>query len=208
MHFSIVRLNEWLFPFASVILLASTAAFIFSRSHRNALLNRLRIARRRTSGASTPPRSFSPKLQSVSTPDKKEPFPSALSSPDFLNTFPPSRREALLELPEKDIPIGTEPSLGTLRDDALPTTYSCNVENEAAKYTATGFSVQQIKALGDFPAYDILSGVPLPQPYQNFDLTRAISRPYRPFRWAYHQTMGKTQSRLTILRFVLMRTKL
>jgi hypothetical protein len=45
--------------------------------------------------------------------------------------------------------------------------------------------------MGDFPAYDILSGIPLPEPYVNFDPAKAVPRPYRPFRWAYHQTMCK-----------------
>ena len=29
----------------------------------------------------------------------------------------------------------------------------------------------------------------MPQPYHGFDIDKARSRPYRPFRWAYHQTM-------------------
>jgi hypothetical protein len=45
--------------------------------------------------------------------------------------------------------------------------------------------------MGDFPAYDILSGVPLPKPYTHFEPAKALPRPYRPFRWAYHQTMCK-----------------
>ena len=57
------------------------------------------------------------------------------------------------------------------------------------RYTPTGFSVQEIRDLGDFPDYAKLSGLPNPQPYDEFDIDKALPRPYRPFRWAYHQTM-------------------
>ncbi|OTB00925.1 hypothetical protein M426DRAFT_323914 [Hypoxylon sp. CI-4A] len=62
-----------------------------------------------------------------------------------------------------------------------------------SKYSYTGFSVQEIKALGDFPDYSTISDVPMPQPYPEFDIDRAKPRPYRPFRWAYHQTMSLTK---------------
>lgn len=60
-----------------------------------------------------------------------------------------------------------------------------------SKYCYSGFSVRELKALGDFPDYSALSEVPMPQPYLEFDINRAKPRPYRPFRWAYHQTMCK-----------------
>lgn len=62
-----------------------------------------------------------------------------------------------------------------------------------SKYSYAGFSIQEIKALGDFPDYATLSGVPLPDAYEQFDIDRAKPRPYRPFRWAYHQTMSLTK---------------
>lgn len=37
--------------------------------------------------------------------------------------------------------------------------------------------------------YFKLSGVPPPTPLPDFDVDKAKARPYRPFRWAYHQTM-------------------
>ncbi|KAG6876507.1 hypothetical protein C0992_012682 [Termitomyces sp. T32_za158] len=40
------------------------------------------------------------------------------------------------------------------------------------------------------PDYAKLSGVPLPQPLMDFDVKIAKARPYRPFRWNYHQTMS------------------
>ena len=55
---------------------------------------------------------------------------------------------------------------------------------------------EEIEALGDFPDYAALSGVRLPKPYPEFDIKTAKPRPYRPFRWAYHQTMCKFQNTL------------
>ncbi|KAI0035214.1 hypothetical protein K488DRAFT_76776 [Vararia minispora EC-137] len=43
------------------------------------------------------------------------------------------------------------------------------------------------RRLPDFPA---LTGVPLPNPLPDFDITKARPRPYRPFRWVYHQHMS------------------
>ncbi|KAK6533687.1 hypothetical protein TWF694_002619 [Orbilia ellipsospora] len=48
----------------------------------------------------------------------------------------------------------------------------------------------EIATLGRFPDYSTLSGVPPPKPYPNFNIATAKPRPYRPFRWAYHQTMS------------------
>jgi hypothetical protein len=62
-------------------------------------------------------------------------------------------------------------------------------DSEASTYTPTGISVGEVKVLGDFPDYATLSGVPLPEPYEGFQLEKAVARPYRPFRWSYHQTM-------------------
>jgi hypothetical protein len=121
------------------------------------------------------------------------------SNPDYTAIFPPSRRCVLPELAKtasslnQKILVGKEPSLDFLLNDPLPTTRSYDLENEEPKYTPTGFSTEEIKAMGDFPAYDILSGVPLPEPYVNFDPAKALPRPYRPLRWAYHQTMCKSK---------------
>ena len=60
-----------------------------------------------------------------------------------------------------------------------------------SKFVYSGFSVREVKALGDFPDYAAISEVPLPQAYEGFDIDRARPRPYRPLRWAYHQTMCK-----------------
>ena len=56
-------------------------------------------------------------------------------------------------------------------------------------YTIMGLSMEEVEALGDFPNYSALSDVPMPQPYKEFEIEKAIARPYRPFRWEYFQTM-------------------
>ena len=65
-------------------------------------------------------------------------------------------------------------------------------KSDPSTYTPMGISIGEVNALGDFPDYSKLSGVPLPEPYKEFKLDTAIPRPYRPFRWAYHQTMCMT----------------
>lgn len=187
MKFSSILPDQWVLGLGLVFLLSAITALTFNKCQRDAVLERLHFHRRRASGASTPPRSFSP--------DKKSPVDTPC--PDYADAFPPSRRCVLPELAESDsasnqkILIGTEPSLDFLRNDPLPSTRSYDLQNDAPKYTPTGFSTEEIKAMGDFPAYDILSGIPLPEPYVNFDPAKAVPRPYRPFRWAYHQTMCK-----------------
>ncbi|KAJ4501823.1 hypothetical protein C8R41DRAFT_17267 [Lentinula lateritia] len=51
------------------------------------------------------------------------------------------------------------------------------------------------KVLGTFRRrqsidYFKLSGVPPPKPLLDFNVDKAQARPYRPFRWSYHQTMS------------------
>lgn len=188
------ELDPRLIAFATVVALSSLVVLVFSKAHRNAVLEKLQIRRRRSSGASTPPRSFSFSNKSPEATGTKE-----APTLDFVNTFPPSRQSALLEL---DIASSSEKEQYVQRD-SLPTSNPYTLGDDPLKRTPTGFSAVEIKALGDFPAYDVLSGVPLPKPYQNFDPERALPRPYRPFRWAYHQTMCKAHSH-QFLRLVLM----
>ena len=160
----------------------------FSQKQREVIFTRLRLRGRRSSAANTPPRSLSP--------EKKVPNNSAPKPTEYVETFPPSQREALAKVAES-LPEKQRESLGDLGFDEQTMVQSlmkfdddyrkCN----DSKYTVTGISVKEIKALGDFPDYAELSGVPLPDPYTEFDLAKAIPRPYRPFRWAYHQTMCK-----------------
>ncbi|KAK6336150.1 hypothetical protein TWF696_001716 [Orbilia brochopaga] len=59
-----------------------------------------------------------------------------------------------------------------------------------AQTTLKTYTPAEIAALGRFPDYAALTGVPLPDPYLSFNIATARPRPYRPFRWAYHQTMS------------------
>lgn len=60
---------------------------------------------------------------------------------------------------------------------------------DPSTYIFSGFTIGQVRALGCFPDYATLSGVPLPSPLKDFRIESAAPRPYRPFRWPYHQTM-------------------
>ncbi len=178
-------MDQWLLVLGLVFFVSSTAVLAVNKRQRDAVFNRLNLHKRRASGASTPPRSFSPSKKAISTSER----------PSYVTVFPPSRREALLEVvktvsaTDSKPLLGKEPAEDFLIKASLPMTRAYNAPNAPIKYTPTGFSTAEIKVMGDFPAYDILSGVPLPEPYENFDITKAVPRPYRPFRWAYHQTM-------------------
>jgi hypothetical protein len=160
--------------------LSSTVYLLVSKRRRDIVLDRLRLRRRRTSGARTPPRSLSPGSEG--------------GEPAYKDVFPPSRRFALAEAaPEfaTRFPVLTG-SLLQSTSEKRPKCIPIDVPFDEADPTAlspTEISVEEIKALGDFPNYATLSGVPLPKPYHEFNFKTALPRPYRPFRWAYHQTM-------------------
>jgi hypothetical protein len=159
----------------AAFIIGSTLA-LFQRSRRNILLERLRVGGRRVSGARTPPRSLSPSQKTELTPEV-----------DHSNTFPPSQRSALARIfKDEELDEPTE----DWTKDTLPIEMSY-LDADDTKRLPCGFSVKEIKALGDFPDYAALSGVPLPAPYPEFDINKALPRPYRPFRWPYHQTMCK-----------------
>ena len=168
-------------------LVSSAFLLVFRQGRRNVLLNRLPFRRRRaTSGSNTPPRSLSPG-------EKKS---DVVPTPDYSETFPPSRRFTLADI-QSDLSIVLGKSRDALvasppnsRKACLPLAMSYTA-TEKVMFTPTEFSTEEIKALGDFPDYSTLSGVPLPKPYHEFDIKKALPRPYRPFRWNYHQTMCK-----------------
>lgn len=146
------------------------------------------IARgRRASNSKTPPRSLSP--------EKKVPN-NAPGPTDYKDIFPPSPRDALSAVagtypqPQKSRLSYSTFEEAKFRENIIP--FTANYRDcTLSSYTPMGFSIDEIKALGDFPDYAELSGVPLPQGYQEFRIKTACARPYRPFRWAYHQTMCK-----------------
>lgn len=174
---------------ATLILISAIFVAVNPR-YRNDLLARLGLHRSRTTEILTPPKSLSPEKQGL--PDSNAPP----SPPTYTDVFPPHRREALAELPADAL---SGASTSAQEASKLPPDYSrltpdksvCNSDALSKHTTATGFTVEEIKRLGDFPDYATLSGVPLPEPYREFDIKTAKPRPYRPLRWAYHQTMCK-----------------
>ncbi|KAK1751351.1 hypothetical protein QBC47DRAFT_351465 [Echria macrotheca] len=105
-------------------------------------------------------------------------------------SFPPSRRHALASITGFEKSQNVEIPPAVLNARALPTTRPADV-NRDNQYTPTGFSTQEIRKLGRFPDYATLSGVRPPVPVDaSWDITKATFRPYRPFRWNYHQHMA------------------
>lgn len=173
--------------------LVSSAAYLaFDRKQRNIVLDRLSFRRRRTTGSLTPPRSLSPEKQGL-TPNESS------KAADYGDVFPPSRRSALGEL-DVDALSGSGKSAKELSETEpdyskrVPDRESLDTKSASQLFTPTGFTVEEVQRLGDFPDYATLSGVPLPSAYPGIDVMKAKPRPYRPLRWAYHQTMCKSQS--------------
>ena len=143
---------------------------------------------RRASNAKTPPRSVSPERK---VPNNTPP------SADYKDILPPSQRETLPKIAKRYLGSqrcrlsGVHVSENEIKDNILPFTANY-IDYGRSTYTPMGFSIDEIQALGDFPDYAELAGVPLPEPYQEFNIETALPRSYRPFRWAYHQTMCKT----------------
>lgn len=165
-------------------LLSTVIYVVISRQRRNIVLSRLSFRGRKASEARTPPRSLSP--------DKKTGPPVA----NVFDAYPPSCRDTLASLaatypePAQKTLLKASPSPEVFAKSQLPMEENY-AEADGSKYLPCGFSVDDIKALGDFPDYSALSGVPMPEPYKEFKAETALPRPYRPFRWNYHQTMCK-----------------
>lgn len=116
----------------------------------------------------------------------------AVEKHPWAHQFPPSRRHTLAGLKLKGSTDAYKSfPVEVLRKRAVPSTRTTDWDQDDL-YTPTGFSTQDIRALGRFPDYSVLTGVRYPMPYgPQFDINKAIFRPFRPFRWSYHQTMGK-----------------
>ncbi|KAL2680456.1 hypothetical protein Neosp_008057 [[Neocosmospora] mangrovei] len=104
------------------------------------------------------------------------------SGSDYTNVFPPSQRAAVF-------PNGTAADLTFDNKRILEIDKDYRLADPSS-YIFSGFSVREVLSLGDFPDYAKLSGVPLPSPLPNFNVDKAVPRPYRPLRWVYHQTMA------------------
>lgn len=173
----------------AALVFSAVTYLVSSKNQRQIVINRLSFSsKRRHSSSRTPPRSLSPA--------KKEKVPSDPNEVTYENVFPPSRRCALAELDSNTVTnlkqsrekLAESPSDSRTACAPLDQSYAELAKNA---YTPCEFSTEEIKALGDLPDYATLSGVPLPQPYHGFNLETALPRPYRPLRWAYHQTMCK-----------------
>ncbi|KAF2215505.1 hypothetical protein CERZMDRAFT_94907 [Cercospora zeae-maydis SCOH1-5] len=173
---------------ASLAVLAGYSAyFAINASARQRLAERFGLQRRRCSVATTSPRD----------PPCKEAGESDVST-IYAHVFPPHRRRALAELSSTACKrLSRSPQelsqLPAKYERLLPDKTSPDLTLHALHTTATGFTLDEIEQLGRFPDYATLSGVPLPKAYHEFDIATALARPYRPFRWSYHQTMSITK---------------
>ncbi|KAL9118264.1 MAG: hypothetical protein Q9187_005195 [Circinaria calcarea] len=172
-------------------LLSLVFLLLLTRQQRETLFGYLSVSARgrRISTSKTPPRSVSPESK---VPNNGSP------QVDFRDTFPPSHREALaraaesLSAEQRKKLIGRAVDAGEFKKGIIPLAADYR-DCGASTYTPTKISIEEVKALGDFPDYAALSGVPLPKAYKEFRIETALPRPYRPFRWAYHQTMSLTK---------------
>lgn len=166
----------WLAGF--VVIAATGLGLAVTRSSKtHSYLDQLGLRNCRASSAGTPPREI-PSEKSNKAPS------------NHADVLPPQGREALTRVKSDAKAVDEQ----QVKERALPMKMNYRTCSDT-KYTPTGFSVQEIKSLGDFPDYAELSGVPLPAAYPEFDIDKALPRPYRPFRWAYHQTMCRYSRR-------------
>ncbi|KAG8525695.1 uncharacterized protein KY384_000455 [Bacidia gigantensis] len=180
--------NQLIFLAAGLLLSTISLLYLRSNNQRKANMNNWfsnpfgSLRGRPSEDSKTPPRS--------TTPDKKTP-----TAPLVKDTLPPFVRDRLSKAaatsPGANVQkLGGDPmSEAEVEKQLIP--FEANYwECSPSTSTPTGLTMEEVQALGDFPDYSTLSGVPLPNPYTNFDITKAIPRPYRPFRWPYFQTMS------------------
>lgn len=181
--------DQWPLGLGVVVLLLTATTFTYTQNWHKYLLNKLHLKHRRASTSATPPRSLSPSKKS-----SEKTSTSTSQAPNYVDVLPPSRRFTLPQVAEKlpprfgSILTATKPSDDVIAKNKLPMVQAYTLGFETPKYTPMGFSTLELKAMGDFPDYNILTGVPPPKPYEGFDPVKALPRPYRPFRWQYHQT--------------------
>ena len=186
---SMETMEKYFILAALVITLTSIFLLALSRSQRDTLLSYLYVKNRgrRSSSSTTPPRSVSP--------EKKVPS-NVPPTGEYKDAFPPSSRDALARTAQGFSAARQKKLQGSpvdqveFRKSLIPFTADFR-DCGPSTYTPMEISMDEIRALGDFPDYAELSGVPLPRPYEEFVIEKALPRPYRPFRWAYHQTMCK-----------------
>lgn len=114
---------------------------------------------------------------------------------EYSNVFPPSQRKRLSCESSKDSAVATLIDLSRHPELLLRLEEDYRTAS-AARFLFSGFCVGDVRALGNFPNYAELCEVPLPIAIEDFNITTAKARPYRPLRWPYHQTMGKIYTHL------------
>ncbi|KAI9804437.1 MAG: hypothetical protein M1825_001336 [Sarcosagium campestre] len=165
--------NDMISLFGLALIALSIVYISLNQKQQETLLQYLHFNRRRSSASKIPTRSPSP--------EKKDGKGSTLIT-DYRDVFPPSRRSSLANVPAfsteqaKKLKI-TTPAPEQTKTAIAPLDTPLEDLNSPA-FTPTEFSHEDIKALGDFPDYAQLSGVPLPQPWPEFDINKAIARPY------------------------------
>lgn len=179
-----------LLTLGATLTLTSLIYITLNTKYRNNVFARHGLQRTKTTDILTPQKPSMPEKQGL--PHSNAPP----TPPTYGDVFPPHRREAFAAVASDALggrgKSAKEASL--LEPDysmLTPDKQVCNSDGLLDHTTATGFTVEEIQRLGDFPDYATLSGVPLPEPYKEFDIKTAKPRPYRPLRWAYHQTMCK-----------------
>ena len=175
---------------AAVVVLCALTLFFLPKNQRGKIVKWIspwlaELVGGRDSNSTTSPND----LPSEEKAPQNAPAPAS-----YKDAFPPSTRERIYDA-GKHLPREQREKLqngpaseAEFSKNLIPFTADYR-ECGPSTYTPTEISVEEVEALGDFPDYAALGDVPLPEPYREFDITKAIPRPYRPFRWAYHQTM-------------------
>lgn len=132
-----------------------------------------------------PKRETSAGAKRTSAPSQTK--PDGLKKDSYTTAFPPLHRSCFSD-PSPGVVDVKVVDLALVSKPLVPLNSDYR-QCEPWLFNFTGFSIADIRSLGNFPDYAKLSGVPLPTPLVDFDVDNALPRPYRPFRWAYHQTM-------------------
>ena len=170
------------YAFLGLLVLASAVHLLLSSSSSSSSSGSITVKRKPAETADTPPHSLTPSSErnNENGQDKK-------GGVSALPAIPPpgSRRPAIAALITNFLPTSRPGSLAS----PAPTTTTTDAEG-CGFPPVVSRSAEEIESYGDFPDYAALTGIRLPAPYVEFDIEKALPRPYRPFRWAYHQTMG------------------
>lgn len=173
-------LDVWLlyYGFAAAVLtvLGSVIWFVFSSKHQQ------KLNRRATTVGDASLKSLSSDSTYLSTEKcTKKDF--ALANASLLENASNQKKQSLAKLITDVLPSRR----GSI---ASPLSNTPSSSTSSGELPTTTRSQEEIKSFGDFPDYATLSGVRLPNVYLEFNIEKALPRPHRPFRWAYHQTMA------------------